>query len=184
MRKPTISLQPDMLHVDHHNVCNAHKHSEGPRRLLCISQRSTGSCNTFRLVECDVTTSPDFIALSHARDPRGHKTLKTVKDNVGRHGFGIETVALSRTSRDVVAVGRRLGEKYLWVDSLCIVQDDDQDKAREILRVQAVYEGATLTISAMSARDGCGGCWIPRQGVFDLPLENGRSIRLAFHRPL
>jgi len=50
--------------------------------------------------------------------------------------------------------------------------------------MQAIYEGATLTISAMSARDGRGGCWIPRKLVFELPLENGRSIRLAFHRPL
>jgi hypothetical protein len=50
--------------------------------------------------------------------------------------------------------------------------------------MQAIYEGATLTVSAMSARDGRGGCWIPRKRVFELPLENGRSIRLAFHRPL
>jgi hypothetical protein len=50
--------------------------------------------------------------------------------------------------------------------------------------MQAIYKGAALTISAMSARDGRRGCWISKKRVFDLPLENKRSIRLAFHRPL
>ena len=167
-----------------HDVCNARRHTEGPKRLLYIGQDSMDSSDTIRLVECDVTAPPDFIALSHAWGPGKHRPLKTVKQNIEKHESGIETVVLSRTFRDAVAVGRRLGEKYLWIDSLCIVQDDDQDKAREIPRMQAIYEGAALTISAMSSRDGRGGCWIPRKRVFDLPLENGRSTRLAFHRPL
>jgi hypothetical protein len=50
--------------------------------------------------------------------------------------------------------------------------------------MQVIYEGAALTIPAMSAHDGRRGCWIPRKRVFDLPLENGRSTRLACHRPL
>jgi hypothetical protein len=160
------------------------KHPGGPRRLLHIGQESIGSSDTIRLVECNVTALPDFIALSHSWDPGEHKPLKTVKDNIQKHKIGIKTAALSRTFRDAVAVGRRLGEKYLWIDSLCTVQDDEQDRAGEISRMQAIYEGAVLTISSMSARDGHGGCWIPRKRVFDLPLENGRSIRLAFHRPL
>jgi hypothetical protein len=72
-----------------------------------------GSLDTIRLVECDVTAPPDYIALSHSWGPRTHKPLETVKDNVEKHKIGIETAALSRTFRDAVAVGRRLGEKYL-----------------------------------------------------------------------
>jgi hypothetical protein len=79
------------------------------------------SSDTIRLVECDVTALPDFIALSHAWGPRKHRPLKTVKKNVEKHKIGIETAALLRTFRDAVAVGRRLEEKYLSIDSLCIV---------------------------------------------------------------
>jgi hypothetical protein len=107
-----------------------------------------------------------------------------VKDNIDLRKTGIETASLSRTFRDAIAVSRRLGVQYLWIDALCITQDDNQDKADEIPRMHVIYEGAVLTISAMSARDGRGGCWIPRRRVFSLPLENRRSIMLAFHRLL
>jgi len=142
-----------------------------------------GSSDTIRLVVCDVIAPPGYIALSHSWGPGEHKPLETLKENIEEHKIGIQTAALSQTFRDAVAVGRRLGEKYLWIDSLCTVQDDGQDIAREISRMPAIYEGAALTISAMSAHDSRSGCWIPRNRVFDLPLENGRSIRLAFHRP-
>lgn len=135
-------------------------------------------------MECDVTLPPDYIALSHAWGLGKHRPLETVRDNVEEHKTEIKTDALSRTFRDAITVCRRLGERFLWIDSLCIIQDDDDDKAREIPRMHEIYGGAVLTISAMSAHDGRGGCWTPRKRVFDLPLENGRSTRLAFHRSL
>jgi hypothetical protein len=49
-----------------HDVCNARKHTEGPKRLLYIGQESMGSSDTIRLVECDVTALPGYIALSHS----------------------------------------------------------------------------------------------------------------------
>lgn len=165
-----------------HDDCNVRKHTEGPKRLLDISRRSTGSSDTIRLVDFDGSVVPDYLALSHAWGFGEDRPLKTVKGNFEIHKTGIETASLSRTFRDAVAVSRRLGEQYLWVDSLCIIQDDEEDKAKEIPRMQIIYEGAALTISAMSARDGRDGCWIPRRRVFDLTLEGGKSIRLAVHR--
>lgn len=167
-----------------HDVCNARSQTEGPRRLLYIGRESPGSLDTVRLVECDVTLPPDYIALSHAWGLGKHRPLETVGDNFEEHKTEIKTDALSRTFRDAIAVCRRLGEKFLWIDSLCIIQDDDGDKAREIPRMHEIYGGAVLTISAMSAHDGRGGCWIPKKRVFGLPLENGTSTRLAFHRSL
>lgn len=79
---------------------------------------------------------------------------------------------------------RKLGERYLWIDSLCIIQDCEEDWTTEVPRMQAVYEGAILTISAMSARDGRGGCWAPRRRCFNLTVEDGISIELTFVRRL
>lgn len=140
--------------------------------------------DVIRLVEFVDTASPEYIALSHCWGSGVDQPIKTVKDNIESRKAGIETTSLSRTFRDAVAVSRRLGCQYLWIDALCIIQDDQRDKANEIPRMHVIYEGAALTISAMSARDGRGGCWIPRRQMFDLPLENGRSIKLAFHRLL
>jgi hypothetical protein len=49
-------------------------------------------------------------------------------------------------------VVRRLGVRYLWIDSLCIIQDDE-DWAREASYMYDVYSNSYLTISATSAND-------------------------------
>ena len=43
-----------------------------------------------------------------------------------------------------------LGERYLWVDSLCIVQDDKKDKAVQIAAMDLIYSSAVLTVAAAS----------------------------------
>ncbi|KAF2458540.1 heterokaryon incompatibility protein-domain-containing protein [Lineolata rhizophorae] len=55
---------------------------------------------------------------------------------------------IPRVVRDTMELVRGLGEKYLWVDALCIVQDDNDDKANQISRMDAVYNNALITIIA------------------------------------
>ncbi|KAH7067363.1 heterokaryon incompatibility protein-domain-containing protein [Paraphoma chrysanthemicola] len=76
----------------------------------------------------------------------------TLKDNIKRHEVGIEIGDLLPAYRDAVAVARSLGVRYLWIDSLCIVQDDDEDKAAQISAMGAIYSNSYLTIAA-----DCGG---------------------------
>jgi hypothetical protein len=64
---------------------------------------------------------------------------------------GIDTSLLPQTIQDAVTVTRRLGIQYLWVDSLCIIQDSDDDKAHEIGRMSQIYSNAYVTISASSS---------------------------------
>jgi len=52
---------------------------------------------------------------------------------------------------------RELGEKYLWVDSLCIIQD--QDMGHELANIGAIYDRATLTIVEATAWDADDGLW-------------------------
>jgi hypothetical protein len=58
---------------------------------------------------------------------------------------------LAQTLRDAIDVTRKLGIRYLWVDALCIIQDNVTDKSREIERMGKVYKNATVTIAAASA---------------------------------
>ncbi|KAI0114085.1 heterokaryon incompatibility protein-domain-containing protein [Nemania sp. FL0031] len=55
---------------------------------------------------------------------------------------------LPRMIRDAMEVCKRLGERYLWVDRLCIVQDDKQDKYGQIRSLEAIYSRASLVIVA------------------------------------
>lgn len=56
---------------------------------------------------------------------------------------------LPNTISDAIMLVRDLGERYLWVDALCIVQDDDEHKARNIAHMDVVYNKAFATIVAM-----------------------------------
>jgi hypothetical protein len=64
---------------------------------------------------------------------------------------------LPKSLQDAIIVTENLDLKLLWIDALCIVQDDAMDKAIEISTMPAVYSQAAVTILASraeSVRDG------------------------------
>lgn len=70
---------------------------------------------------------------------------------------GVPWESLSKTFQDAVTTTRELGLRYLWIDSLCIVQDDSDDWARESGRMASIYEGASVVLAASNAKDGHNG---------------------------
>lgn len=70
---------------------------------------------------------------------------------------GIHTRLLSPSVQDAIKITRSLQLSHLWVDALCIVQDDDDNKYSEIQNMAFIYYLADITIAAgnaSSARDG------------------------------
>ncbi|XXH02023.1 hypothetical protein Hte_008388 [Hypoxylon texense] len=59
---------------------------------------------------------------------------------------------LSKTFLDAIRLTRELGERFLWIDSLCIVQDDRDDLKEQIGRIGEVFEGFYCTIAATDAK--------------------------------
>lgn len=57
---------------------------------------------------------------------------------------------IPRTIRDAIEAVQGLNEKYLWVDSLCLVQNDSADVKNGIAVMDLIYERAMLTIIAAS----------------------------------
>ncbi|RYP78176.1 hypothetical protein DL771_000653 [Monosporascus sp. 5C6A] len=87
----------------------------------------------------------------------GDQVHKTTTENLPRYSLNVQWENLPKTIQDAVTVAAALDIEYLWVDSICIVQDDDDDKAREIADMPSIYNGATLTIvaaTAKTAKDG------------------------------
>lgn len=50
-----------------------------------------------------------------------------------------------------------LGERYLWVDALCIVQDDNASKQSMIERMHVIYQNAFLTLFVATGTDANAG---------------------------
>lgn len=69
---------------------------------------------------------------------------------------------MPKTFIDAVTITRRLGLRYLWIDSLCICQDDTEDWARESGLMADVYSNAHVVIAANRSTDCTGGCFHER----------------------
>ncbi|KAK5743623.1 hypothetical protein LTR17_002530 [Elasticomyces elasticus] len=96
-----------------------------------------------------------YVALSHCWGRTAQ--VLTTSATIIAHQQGIPFDSLSTTFRDAIKVTRLLGVEYIWIDSLCIVQDDNADWLQEAAKMGSVYENAYLTIAATSAENGDGG---------------------------
>lgn len=102
---------------------------------------------------CDTGGEPgDYIALSHCWG--GRQPLITTKENISSMRTCIPWGELPNTFQDAITVTRMLGLRYVWIDSLCIVQDDAQDWEREAAKMALIFEAAYLTIAATAASNG------------------------------
>ncbi len=81
------------------------------------------------------------------------ESFKTKKTTYESRLAGFSLDDLPTTIRDAVLLTRLLGFRYLWVDALCIVQDDPAHWAQESAVMDQVYGNATLTIAASSCKD-------------------------------
>jgi hypothetical protein len=66
---------------------------------------------------------------------------------------GIKCEKLPKTLQDAIVTTRKLHLRYLWVDILCIIQDDPVDVTGEINMMPQVYKEAYVTISAECAKN-------------------------------
>ncbi|KAI9768775.1 MAG: hypothetical protein M1839_003960 [Geoglossum umbratile] len=87
-------------------------------------------------------------------------TLTTEKGTYNARCEGMELSSIPKTIQDAIAVTRRLGVRYLWVDALCIIQDDEEDWQHEAAQMGTVYRNSLLTISATGSSDSGMGCFI------------------------
>ena len=64
---------------------------------------------------------------------------------------GINLDVLPNTFRDAIEIARRLGIRYIWIDSLCIFQDSNRDWEKESSKMGSIYSNAFVTICASSS---------------------------------
>ncbi|KAL8718601.1 MAG: hypothetical protein Q9225_004286 [Loekoesia sp. 1 TL-2023] len=88
---------------------------------------------------------------------------------------------LPQSIQDAIFTVRKLGLHYLWIDSLCIVQDSAEDKAREIERMDQIFRNANLTVSAANA-DDCSLGFLAKRDQWWSDAD-GPPIRLPFLCP-
>jgi hypothetical protein len=92
--------------------------------------------------------SGSYVTLSHRWGSSGQRPLVTTTENISSHCAGIAPEVLPATFRDAIQVTRALGFEYIWIDSLCIIQDSIDDWVTESANMADIYMLASLTLAA------------------------------------
>jgi hypothetical protein len=130
-----------------------------PSRLIDVGSKD----EEIRLVEtAELLTSIQYLTLSHCWGGLKFKNLTTANYASLLKCIPVKDGFLTKTFQDAVHAVRRLGFRYIWIDSLCIIQDSLGDWEEQSSVMGRIYGGSVLNLAAMAAVDGNGGCFFTR----------------------
>ncbi|KAL9114719.1 MAG: hypothetical protein Q9227_001397 [Pyrenula ochraceoflavens] len=89
---------------------------------------------------------------------------------------------LPRTVADAMSLVKAIGERYLWVDTLCLIQDDEEDLKLGIQIMNSIYQGSYFTIVAGSGADagaGLPGVQADSRRSQQMILEVGADLKMT-----
>ncbi|TGJ88368.1 hypothetical protein E0Z10_g394 [Xylaria hypoxylon] len=139
--------------IEGHDGCGGGGENPAPSRLI---DTKPDESQDVKLVELE-NFACRYVCLSHCGG--NTKSIKTTKGTLQERKEIIPWGTLCPTFQDAITVVRRLGLRYLWIDSLCIIQDDDDDCMRESWKKPTTYSLAHLTIAATRSPNHEGGCF-------------------------
>ena len=100
-----------------------------------------------------------------------HMPFRLLSKNISALKKEIPVLQLSKSFQDALVIARRLGVRYLWIDSLCIIQDSEEDWQEQSASMGRVYSNSYCNIAAAHATDGMCGCFIGRNPDHVKPLK-------------
>jgi hypothetical protein len=129
----------------YHKICSLSECAYTPTRLIKISGppdqlQLTMVCSD-DMEEYDMSR---YVTLSYCWG--GDQPNKLTQENHGLYKKNITWESLPRTIQDAAKTAQVLGFHYIWIDSMCIIQDSKEDKEAEISQMTKVYAHATLTV--------------------------------------
>ncbi|KAJ1328916.1 HET domain-containing protein [Microdochium nivale] len=145
-------------HLDRCDTACGHTSSSQtlPRRLLDLrgpALKVTSTANVLERVEDGAAFElPKYAALSYCwGDPEQAKAqLKLMKADAAGYASEIPMGLLSPVQADAVTLARALSMPFIWIDALCIVQDDKDDWKHEAARMGDVYSNSFVTLCVLS----------------------------------
>ncbi|KAI0966028.1 heterokaryon incompatibility protein-domain-containing protein [Xylaria arbuscula] len=136
-----------------HTLCNNRQSTPLPNRVLDVGD---SDCSQVRLYGTE-NEPVKYMCLSHCWGAT--QVIKTTAATLQQHKDGIAWTDLSTTFQHAITFARKLGIQYIWIDSLCIIQDSEDDWRAESSRMADIYENAHITLAATKSGSGAGGCF-------------------------
>lgn len=133
--------------VKHHpsEFCPILKNTPLPKRVIDVS-------GVYPRLHSSGGASARYACLSYCWGTSWREQSMTTSHNVDRHSNRIIFENLPQTIQDAIMITKRLNLRYIWIDRLCIVQDDEAQREKELEKMGAIFANAYVTISAATAR--------------------------------
>lgn len=147
---------------EHHEDCKPSKNPNAqlPTRLIDVGEIGGTGVRLYETKHDDVL---EYLALSHPWGPDRSSHFCTYPENLGHHLQGILLENLPQTFQDAVEVTRSLNQRYLWIDSICIVQGPDGDFTEQAKHMEGIFRQAYCVLAASSAKGQKDGFMKPRE---------------------
>ncbi|KAF7545221.1 hypothetical protein G7Z17_g9342 [Cylindrodendrum hubeiense] len=159
----------------HGESCGTSSWGNMPTRVLEISSDTN---MIYLRVSSDI--EPDdgrYVALSHCWGKTDTPFI-TTRSNFESRMAGINLDEMPKTFQDAFIIARHLGLRYLWIDSLCIVQQDLEDWQIESAKMATVYRDAYLVLGAAGGLSDASGFLGPRNFKDTIKFQPGHSVPL------
>ncbi|KAF5232106.1 hypothetical protein FANTH_13102 [Fusarium anthophilum] len=134
-----------------HDYCLQRHATALPKRVLKIENSNV---SLYISQKQDVQTEDQrYVALSYRWG--NDLPLRLTQDTMGDFIKGLPISKLPKTLQDSVRISRNLGFNFIWIDALCIVQDDENDWVEQSALMADIYRYSSLNLCAADAA-GCG----------------------------
>ncbi|KAM7190392.1 Heterokaryon incompatibility protein (HET) domain containing protein, partial [Rhypophila sp. PSN 637] len=163
-----------------HETCRAFT----PARLIEILAPEGGPQVNLQwrvVLQSDIGHVP-YVTLSHCWGSSRHISL-TEKTYAKLQSRTWEFSNLPKTYQDSLVVAQALGFKYIWIDSLCIIQDNEEDWLSQSALMERVYQNSACNIAATWADDSQKGCFSKRDPAIS-SLATITTCKTADGRPI
>ncbi|KAF1961638.1 HET-domain-containing protein [Byssothecium circinans] len=125
-----------------------------PYRIIDIGLDNTSHVKLVQLRQTNST--PRYACLSHCWGKTRSKRI-TRSENLAMNMTNIPIDELPRTFQDAIQITRALDIRYIWINSLCIVQDSESDWKMHVSAMAQIYANAHITLAAGNSSDDDGG---------------------------
>ena len=178
---PVLQLASQWMHTckQTHILCNDRRpfdrytqqqSSYVPSRLVHITNQGDRIQAVRLVTSSEIGATTSYLTLSHCWG--GAPILKLTRASLSSFKVDIPISSLPRTFTDAFLVTLKLGYNHIWIDSLCIIQDCDDDWKVESNQMGDVYRHSQCTIAAVKARNSHGGLFSERLNLqFNVPCE-------------
>ncbi|OAL01605.1 HET-domain-containing protein [Phaeosphaeriaceae sp. SRC1lsM3a] len=139
-------------------LCSSAEITALPKRVIDVGSNN----NSVRLVETN-GANDIYICLSHCWGLEQIITTTTATMQDRRNHIAWDD--LSQTFQDAITLTRAMSFRYIWIDSLCIIQDSASDWAVESAKMASIYNNGFLTIAGTKSANGRGGLFSPTPDI-------------------